>query len=328
MRALLLPLLMFVVGAGAVTGAYALVAWLPGAMARRRLDVRISEVLKPPSGAPSELTQAATIVKHQVKGALPGLDALAGQSRWGDRLNNVISQSGARIGVSTVVLLSLACGMAGAVLAYTIFHLTWAAVPGMMCGAAVPVLALLRKRTKRLKRFEEQFPEALDLLSRAIRAGHAFTIAMGMVADEAPDPIGPEFRKTFDEQNFGIALKDALANFGERVPLVDVRFFVTAVLIQRETGGNLSEILDSLSHVVRERFKILRQVRVYTAHGRLTGYVLMALPAALTLTLSFINPDHVNLLFEEHLGQMMILAAIVLQVVGYIWITQVVKIEV
>ena len=115
---------------------------------------------------------------------------------------------------------------------------------------------------------------------------------------------------------------------GERVPLVDVRFFVTAVLIQRETGGNLSEILDSLSHVVRERFKILRQVRVYTAHGRLTGYVLMALPAALAITLSFINPDHVNLLFEEHLGHMMILAAIVLQVVGYIWISQVVKIEV
>jgi tight adherence protein B len=327
MRTLLLPLVMFVVGAGAVAGAYALVAWLPGVMARRRLDARISEVLLPAAGTPSELAPT-TIVKHQIKGALPSLDARMGQSSWGHRLNNLISQSGSRIGISTVVLLSIGCGVAGAVLVSTIFHLPWAAIPGGLAGAALPVLALVRKRNRRLGRFEEQFPEALDLLSRAIRAGHAFTIAMGMVADEAPDPIGPEFRKTFDEQNFGIALKDALANFAERVPLVDVRFFVTAVLIQRETGGNLSEILDSLSHVVRERFKILRQVRVYTAHGRLTGYVLMALPAALTLTLSFINPEHVNVLFEEHLGHMMILAAIVLQVVGFIWIRQVVKIEV
>jgi tight adherence protein B len=327
MRTTLLPLFMFVVGAGVVAGGYALVTWFPGVMARRRLDARISEVLLPAAGTPGELAPA-TIVKHQVKGALPGLDALAGKSRWGHRLNNLISQSGAHIGVSTVVLLSVGCAVAAAVLVSALFHLAWTAIPGALAGGALPVLALLRKRNKRLRRFEEQFPEALDLLSRAIRAGHAFTIAMGMVADEAPDPIGPEFRKTFDEQNFGIPLKDALANFAERVPLVDVRFFVTAVLIQRETGGNLSEILDSLSHVVRERFKILRQVRVYTAHGRLTGYVLMALPAALAITLSFINPDHVNLLFEEHLGHMMILAAIVLQVVGYIWISQVVKIEV
>jgi tight adherence protein B len=112
------------------------------------------------------------------------------------------------------------------------------------------------------------------------------------------------------------------------VPIIDVRFFVTAVLIQRETGGNLSEILDNLAHVVRERFKILRQVRVYTAHGRMTGYVLMALPAGLAITLSFINPDHINLLFEEQMGRMMILATIILQATGYVWIRQVVKIEV
>jgi tight adherence protein B len=327
MRTTLLPLLMFVVGAGVVAGGYALVAWLPSAMERRRLDARISEVLLPAAGTPSELGPA-TIVKHQIKGALPGLEALAGKSNWGNWLNNLISQAGAHMSVSTVVLLSLGCAAVGGVLVSTVFHLAWAAVPGGLAGASLPVLALVRKRNKRLGRFEEQFPEALDLLSRAIRAGHAFQIAMGMVADEAPDPIGPEFKKTFDEQNFGIPLKDALANFGERVPLVDVRFFVTAVLIQRETGGNLSEILDSLSHVVRERFKILRQVRVCTAHGRMTGYVLMALPAALAITLSFINPDHVNLLFEERLGHMMILAAIILQVVGYIWIRQVVKIEV
>jgi tight adherence protein B len=149
-----------------------------------------------------------------------------------------------------------------------------------------------------------------------------------MVADEVPEPVGPEFRKTFDEQNFGLPLKDALDNLTQRIPLLDVRFFATAVMIQRETGGNLSEILENLGHVVRERFKILRQVRVYTAHGRMTGYVLLALPAFLGIALMFINPDHMNLLFREQLGRQMLTAAIVLQIVGYMWIKKVIKIEV
>ena len=149
-----------------------------------------------------------------------------------------------------------------------------------------------------------------------------------MVADEMPEPVGPEFRKTFDEQNFGLPLKDALDNLTMRVPSLDVRFFATAVLIQRETGGNLAEILENLAHVVRERFKILRQVRVYTAHGRFTGYVLLALPAVLCIALSFINPEHMNLLFRERMGQMMLLGALGLQTAGYVWIKQVIKIEV
>ena len=161
-----------------------------------------------------------------------------------------------------------------------------------------------------MRAFEEQFPEGLDLISRALKAGHAFATGLKMVADEMPEPVGPEFRKTFDEQNFGLPLKDALDNLTIRVPLLDVRFFATAVLIQRETGGNLSEILENLAHVVRERFKILRQVRVYTAHGRFTGYVLLALPAVLCIALSFINPDHMNLLFRQPMGRMLLIGAL------------------
>jgi tight adherence protein B len=318
---------MFAVGVGAVSGCYALVAWLPGRLARRRIETRIAELtLAPPQSADGPA--ATSVLKRQVFGALPGLDKLAERMRWGSRLTNLINQSGSHIGVSTIVVLSLVSGLVAGIIAVVASPVIWAMVPAALCGAMLPVLVLMRKRVKRLSRFEEQFPEALDLLSRAIRAGHAFTTAMGMVADEAPDPIGPEFKKTFEEQNFGIPLKDALMNLGERVPIIDVRFFVTAVLIQRETGGNLSEILDNLAHVVRERFKILRQVRVYTAHGRMTGYVLMALPAGLAITLSFINPDHINLLFEEQMGRMMILATIILQATGYVWIRQVVKIEV
>ena len=142
------------------------------------------------------------------------------------------------------------------------------------------------------------------------------------------EPVGPEFRKTFDEQNFGLPLKDALENLTLRIPILDMRFFATAVLIQRETGGNLSEILENLAHVVRERFKIKRQVRVHTAHGRFTGYVLLALPASLAIALSFINPEHMNLLFREKMGQTMLMGAIVMQTIGFVWIRQVIKIEV
>jgi tight adherence protein B len=195
-------------------------------------------------------------------------------------------------------------------------------------GGFMPFAWLLHKRSSRLKKFEEQFPEALDLLSRAIRAGHALQTALGMAADELPDPVGPEFKKTFDQQNFGLPLRDALNEMAARIGILDVRFFVTAVLIQRDTGGNLSEILENLAHVVRERFKIRRQVRVHTAHGRFTGYVLLALPAALAIALTFINPEHMQTLFRERMGQMMLVGAIVMQTIGFIWIRQVIKIEV
>ena len=204
----------------------------------------------------------------------------------------------------------------------------WSVAIGFVVGLCIVPAILRFKRAKRLYKFEETFPEALDLLSRGIRAGHAFSAGMKMVADELGEPVGPEFRKAFDEQNFGLPLKESLNNLCLRVPILDVRFFSTAVLIQRETGGNLSEILDNLAAVVRERFKIRRQVRVHTAHGRFTGYVLMALPAFLALALSFINPEHMNRLFEERLGQMMIIASIIMQAVGFFWIKQVIKIEV
>lgn len=318
-------LVMFLVGAGVVGGGYWLVTWLPGAMTRRRIDHRLGELAMPME---SHAVSESSVVKRQVTGVVPAVDRLAGQTAWGARLAGVIEQAGVRMGVSTVLLLALGTAALGGFGLAALARASWGLVPGAIAGFSLPFIVLMRKRSRRLRRFEEQFPDALDLLSRAIRAGHAFTTAMGMVADDAPEPIGAEFKKMFDEQNFGLPLKDALFNLGERVPLIDVRFFVTAVLIQRETGGNLSEILDNLSHVVRERFKILRQVRVYTAHGRLTGYVLMGLPAALAIALSFINPDHMALLFNERMGRMMILASIVMQTAGYFWIQKVVKIEV
>ena len=324
MTPVLLPLFVFLAAAGVVLGIYAGVTYLPAAFASRRIEQRIRDA----AGPPVTIEPGSSVLKQQVEGPLPRLDQFLAKTVKGSGLARLIEQAGLRLSPSSVLLASLLLGVVCSVILDVAIRQTWAMLVGAGIGFASPFFFLRHRRTARLKRFEEQFPEALDMLSRAIRAGHAFTTAMSMVAEEAPDPVSPEFRKSFDEQNFGLPLKDALNNLAVRVPLLDVRFFVTAVLIQRETGGNLSEILDNLAHVVRERFKILRQVRVYTAHGRLTGYVLLGLPAALAVALSFINPDLMNLLFRDRMGQQMLTGAIVLQIIGYFWIQRVVKIEV
>ncbi|RPJ82293.1 MAG: type II secretion system F family protein [Acidobacteria bacterium] len=320
----LIPLLGFLVGALVVAGGYAAVRYLPEYMVRRRIEARMRDTAAVDTGPANE----SELIKAPSDFSVPVVDALLSRSKLAPSLGSIIGQAGLRTSGTAFVLLTLVCGAAAGATFGLLTTSPWGLAVGAVVGLATPPMVLLMKRGARLRRFEEQFPEALDLLSRAIRAGHALTTALGMVAEEAVDPIGPEFRKTYDEQNYGLPLRDALENLAVRVPLLDVRFFVTAVLIQRETGGNLSEILDNLAHVVRERFKILRQVRVHTAHGRYTGYVLMALPAFLIVALWFINPEHIGLLFTERMGQTMLIAAVVLQIFGYLWIKRIVKIEV
>lgn len=316
--------LVFLLGAGVVLGGFAGVAYLPGVLASRKLDRRLRDV-STPAGADLD---DASVVKQSNHGPLPSIDRAMAKTRIGSRIARLIEQSGTRTTPSGIGVMMLLAAAGSAFAASLLVPLRFAPLAAGALGAAMPIGWLVHRRTVRLKRFEEQFPEALDLLSRAIRAGHAFQTAMGMIADEVAQPVGPEFKKTFDEQNFGLPLRDALNQLSERVPILDVRFFVTAVLIQRDTGGNLSEILDNLAHVVRERFKIRRQVRVHTAHGRFTGYVLLALPAALAVVLSYISPSHMETLFKERIGQMMLMGAIVMQTIGFLWIRKVIKIEV
>jgi tight adherence protein B len=269
-----------------------------------------------------------SLIRQQQTGPLPNIDRVARQAIKGSSFERWLEQSGTKRTLSAVFLISLLLGALGAMVALNFSRMWWLAPIGFVVGFAIQPLILKKKRSSRLYKFEEHFPEALDLLSRAVRAGHAFSAGMKMVADELDDPVGPEFRKAFEEQNYGLPLKESLNNLADRIPILDVRFFATAVLIQRETGGNLAEILDNLANVVRERFKIRRQVRVHTAHGRFTGYVLMGLPAFLAVALSVINPEHMNLLFEEKIGQMMIVGCIIMQAIGFFWIKQIVKIEV
>jgi len=317
---MLIAFLAFLVVAGVVAGLGFGALRLPGTLADRRMERRLREVSHRDDDA-----RPTSFIRDKKAGPLPALDrALGGSSS----LSRLVEQSGVATTPSTIVLASVGLAVLLGVATLFFVRQPFAWLAGGLAGMMLPYGFLKHRRNARMKRFEEQFPEALDLLSRAIRAGHAFQTAMGMCADELPVPVGIEFRKSFDQQNFGLPLKDALNELAERVPILDVKFFVTAVLIQRETGGNLAEILDNLAHVVRERFKILRQVRVHTAHGRFTGYVLLGLPAALGVALAWINPDHMDLLFKERMGQMMIMGAIVMQTIGYFWIRQVIKIEV
>ena len=318
-------LLVFVVVVALIVGTYYAVTTLPGKMAERELDKRLREVSFTDSAG--EVVEASVLQK-MVEGPMPVIDKFVKESRQGSGLSKLIEQSGVQTTPSGLMLVTLVSAAVFGLITAVFVARPYAAPIAACVGALCPIFYVMNRRTKRLNRFEEQFPEALDLLSRAVRAGHAFQTAMGMVAEELPEPVGPEFKKAFDRQNFGLPLRDALNELSERVSSLDVRFFVTAVLIQRETGGNLAEILDNLAYVIRERFKIRRQIRVHTAHGRFTAWVLLSLPAALAVLLTIINPDHMGLLFHERMGQMMILGAIVMQTVGYFWIRQVIKIEV
>jgi tight adherence protein B len=309
-----------------VMGTYAAITYLPGILASREMDRRLRDVSTLRLDEP--IADSGSVVRQERLGPLPQIDRLLAQTSIGKRFGRLIDQSGVHTTPSAVIMSAVGGAVFGFVMAALFIKQPIARPLAMVFGLAAPFVWLKHKAAKRLKRFEEQFPEALDLLSRALRAGHAFQTAMGMVADELAAPVGPEFKKTFDQQNFGLPLKEALNELADRVDLLDVRFFVTAVLIQRDTGGNLSEILDNLAHVVRERFKILRQVRVHTAHGRFTGYVLLALPGFLAVALMFINPEHMGLLFSERMGHIMIMGAIVLQTIGFFWIRKVIKIEV
>ena len=321
-----LVILMFVTAAAGIVGVWMLVAGRSQLRQEKAITQRLQDLGTPAAQAGTAAPESLVI--EQAAGPMQNVELVASRALKGSSFEMWVKQSGTKMSMSMCMLMSLMLGTLASIVAMTFAHVWWAGLIAFVVGISVLPLLLRQKRASRLYKFEEHFPEALDLLSRAVRAGHAFSAGMKMVADELSEPVGPEFRKAFDEQNYGLPLKESLNNLSERIPLLDVRFFSTAVLIQRDTGGNLAEILDNLANVVRERFKIRRQVRVHTAHGRFTGYVLMALPAFLAVALSFINPEHMNLLFEEKIGQMMIVGCIVMQAVGFIWIKKIVKIEV
>ena len=242
-------------------------------------------------------------------------------------IHRLIEESGLKLTVGAFVMLVAVAALAGAVGLWMMTGLWYAAIAAGLLTGLLPFFYVRRKRSVRLQTFEEQFPEAIDLISRALRAGHALTTGLGMVADEIPAPVGTEFRRLYDEQNFGMSLPEAMRSMARRVPVLDARFFVTAVLTQRESGGNLSEVLDNLASVMRERFKLKRQIRVISAHGRISSWVLSLLPPVLAGILFMLSPRFMAPLWEDPLGVRLVLLAVTLQIIGTIIISRLVKIE-
>ena len=275
-----------------------------------------------------EVARSQLLKQVRAMSSIGAVDAILqrGKSRT-QRLQTLIDQAGLKFSVGALLAASATVGLL--VVYIAIRFGIW---PSLAIGAGVllsfvPVNIVTYKRTLRMRKFEEQFPEALDLLGRALRAGHAFTTGIEMIASEMPDPIGPEYRILYDQQNYGMPLPDALKLFAERIPVLDARFFVTAVLIQRESGGNLSEVLDNLARVMRERFRVKRQIRVISAHGRLTGWILVCLPPALGIVLFAINPETRQLMFYDPMGQNMMIGAVILQIIGTLIIRKIVNVE-
>ena len=197
-----------------------------------------------------------------------------------------------------------------------------------IAASMFPTLYVMKKRKARLRRFEELFPESLEFVARSMRAGHAFSVSLEMIHREFQEPLAGEFRRTFEEHNLGLPLEVALQKLAKRVPSLDVHFFVSAVLLQKRTGGNLAEILDKLAYVIRERFKLRGRIRAISAHGRMTGLALTCIPIAVGIIMFYTNPDYMRFFFFDDVGQIMLACAIVLQIIGYTIIKQIVKIEV
>jgi tight adherence protein B len=320
---ILVFLFTFVVVAGLV---FAIWVYASGDPTQERIRKRMTAVHR--AERRGDVSQSLTFVRDEMLSGVPMFHRILLQWSWATKLQDFISQAGMTVKPGKIFLLGMALGLAVYILAAFFTHFPLAALLVGLFAATIPLLFIAWKRRQRLRKFEERFPEALDLLGRAVRAGHAFTTGLEMISKECAEPIAGEFRSTFEEQNFGLPLRDALLNLTERVPLVDVRFFVTALLIQKETGGNLAEILDGLAHVIRDRFRIYRDVQVKTAQGKLTAGILIAMPIFMVFALNVLNHEYMKVLFEDPKGPYILTIAAVMQLIGSMLLWKIIHFEV
>jgi tight adherence protein B len=291
------------------------------------LDERLSALSKPVIGTEESKT-APDIVKRVTYSDIPVVDSLLQASGSAEFIYDRIRQANVNWTVGRFLFGSLFALVVTSWIAALWFH---NASIGLLIGfgaGLAPYIFLSVKRAQRLNRFTQLLPEGIDLMSRALRAGHALTATIEMVAREIPDPVGTEFRRCFEEQNYGLPLREALINLAKRVPVPDLKFLVTAMLVQKETGGNLAEVLDKTAIVIRERARLLGQLRIYTAQGRMTGWILGFLPFVMFMLLHFLNPGYTKLLLETPIGLKLIWTGIALMAIGIYAIRRIVDIKV
>lgn len=271
---------------------------------------------------------AVDIRKKELLSALPALNRWLMRLEFAPRLRMLLSQADLEWTTGSLLLMCLICCLIPAYLFFLRSNsVLFSLLLGLVFGIA-PLIYVLNKRRQRFNKFEEGFPQTLDLMVSALRAGHSLVSALDVAAAESPDPIGTEFRICFDEQNYGLELKTAMSNLLARVPLQDLRIVVTAILIQRESGGNLAEIFEKAAYLIRERFKLKRQVQIHTAQGRLTGWILTFLPIVLGIALYFVNPKYMSLLWTRAIGVKLLYAASIMMIFGGLIIRKIVRMEV
>jgi len=317
-----IPVLVFLLVLLVVAGGY----FLLGAGRPERVEVkeRLS-LLELRSKVGKKLPK---ILKGKLLSDVPGLNRLLAHLDVAARIDRRLRQADLKIRVGTFVLLSLTLFAAGIALGQI---LRWPAVLAIAVGTvllAIPVVVVNAKRRLRVKRFLGQFPDALEMFARSLRAGHSLTGAIELVAREMPDPIGPEFQKVFEEQNLGMPLREAFVVMTDRVDVLDVKFFVTAIIVQRETGGNLAEIIDRISYVIRERFRVQGQLKIFTAQARMTGLILTLLPIGAAFLMWIISPDYLRPLWSERSGRVMIAVGATMQVLGALVIRAIIRIKI
>jgi tight adherence protein B len=321
---LVLALVIFVITFVVIAGSVA----LGFGYFKQKQKQQIRSMLRKAEETPSE-QRASTLVRAAEEG--DALSRLLTHFKLIDRLEVLLEQSGSDWTASKLVM---ACGI-GAAFGFFMgarFHFSLnpelAGLLGAVIGGSAPFLLILKKRSKAIKEFEKQFPDALDFLSRSMRAGHAFSVALEMLSADAPEPLGRAFRRISNDLALGSTLDEAFGKLRASVPSVDVQFFISSVLLQQETGGNLGEILTKLAYIIRERFRLKGQVQAVSAHGRITGLVLLLMPLGVVGFLSMTNPGYLDGLMADHTGRLMIYGAIGGQVVGYFVIQKIIDIKV
>jgi len=279
-------------------------------------------------GSSTEQAIDPDILKREVYSTLPLINAILRRIKPAAHIDALIKQANCNWTVGQMLAGSVAILIVTGVVSATWLHSTSLGIVLGLIAALGPYLFLIVKRKARLRRFEALLPDAIDLMGRALRAGHAVTAAIEMVGREVPDPVGAEFRRVFEEQNFGLPIREALLNFSKRVPVADLQFLITAMLVQKETGGNLAEVLDKTGVVIRERSRLLGQLRIYTAQGRLTGWILGLLPFLVFGIMNLVNRNYARVMFDDPAGRKAIWIGLGLMTVGIWMIRKIVDIKV
>jgi tight adherence protein B len=268
------------------------------------------------------------LAREELMSEIPWMNRMLVRLQAAMQLKRVLDQADLHITVTRLVMFSLMAGILAALAASMLtVSILIIAIIGLV-GASIPFIHVFWMRKKRFDKFLEHLPDALELMSRALTAGHAFSEALHMVSTEMPEPIATEFRKTYEEQNLGLSLKLALENLTQRVPLLDLRLCVTAILIQRETGGNLAEILEKVAVTIRERFRILGDLKTLTTSSRLSAWLLCGLPIFVAIAVTAMNPDYMSILWKDQRGHKLIAAAILMQIAGMLIVRKILRIKI